>query len=531
MIQSLFSLHFSQEQLAYLYPSLGLLLCSLISYRAGRHQLSFFLLFLGAFGLRFFMIQLDPFLNEWDERYHALVAKSMMTNPFKPTLWPYHVLEYDYKEWAENHVWLHKQPLFLWQMGLSMKLFGVNEIAMRLPSAVMGAIQVLLLIRLGQLLHHQKVGYIAGFLFALNYFQLDETAGLQGREHNDVAFQFYFTASLWALAEYWKSNKRYWIPLIGLFSGMAVLIKWLFGLLVYAGWGLGLLTKKVNRWQFSSYLQIGLSFLVAILVFLPWQIYTAIRFPLESAHEFQYNGRHLFEVLEGHRGTWLYYFDWNYILYGKGSLWYIVPGLFWMLFKAQNHFLRYALLFCLVITYGFYTLAPSKGVAYVFVVSPVIVLAIGGIIFQAEEWLNWLLEKYIRSLPVKQIVQNLVFISIMIIAGIHSLRIWKIDQKHTFHPEMTKEQRENREKLIHNARIYKELDQLVPEEYVIFNCDDPISAMFYCNRIAYFWMGPDSHQELKERGINMAAFVDYRYPMPHYLKNDENTVVIDRIQK
>src|SRR5687768_6910766 len=72
----------------------------------------------GTFILRVFMAQLDPFLNLWDERYHALVAKNMMLEPFKPMLYANPVLPYSFDSWTNNHIWLHKQPLFLWQIAL-----------------------------------------------------------------------------------------------------------------------------------------------------------------------------------------------------------------------------------------------------------------------------------------------------------------------------------------------------------------------------------------------------------------------------
>lgn len=95
------------------------------------------LLMLTGFALRLFAAHLDPFLNIYDERYHALVARNMMDNPLKPYL-RLPIVEYDYKYWGGNYIWVHKQPLFLWQMVLSMKIFGVSEYAVRYPDVLMG---------------------------------------------------------------------------------------------------------------------------------------------------------------------------------------------------------------------------------------------------------------------------------------------------------------------------------------------------------------------------------------------------------
>ena len=68
--------------------------------------------------------RLDPYLHPWDERFHAVVAKRMLDDPFTPRLYPDTVVAADYGEWDRAHVWLHKQPLFMWCMSLSMAVFG-----------------------------------------------------------------------------------------------------------------------------------------------------------------------------------------------------------------------------------------------------------------------------------------------------------------------------------------------------------------------------------------------------------------------
>ena len=61
----------------------------------------------------------DLALHSWDELVPTLVANA--------------VLDYDYRNWGSNHVWLHKPPLALWMQAASMRMFGVGEWPMRLP--------------------------------------------------------------------------------------------------------------------------------------------------------------------------------------------------------------------------------------------------------------------------------------------------------------------------------------------------------------------------------------------------------------
>ena len=115
-----------------------------------QQYIQLFVLTILAFALRCYMATLDPFLHEWDEQYHALVARNMMDNPFVPMLRAGHLMPYNYEDWGGNIIWLHKQPLFMWQMALSMKICGVSLFALRLPSSILGTFMVPLLYHIGR---------------------------------------------------------------------------------------------------------------------------------------------------------------------------------------------------------------------------------------------------------------------------------------------------------------------------------------------------------------------------------------------
>ncbi len=92
------------------------------------HNLSAFFLMLVSAVFCLFVASTN-YLLPWDERYHALVAKNLIEHPLLPALYENPILPYDYKQWAGNHIWVHKQPVTLWGMALSIKLFGTNVIA------------------------------------------------------------------------------------------------------------------------------------------------------------------------------------------------------------------------------------------------------------------------------------------------------------------------------------------------------------------------------------------------------------------
>jgi len=136
-------------------------------------------------------VSADFFLHLWDERYHALVAKNLIKHSWIPTLYDNPLLPYNYQNWAGNHIWLHKQPLPLWTMAASMSLFGVNEIALRLPSIIFSSLGIGLTFVVGRYLFNEKVGFLAAFLFSLNGLIIELTGGRVTTDHIDVIFLFF----------------------------------------------------------------------------------------------------------------------------------------------------------------------------------------------------------------------------------------------------------------------------------------------------------------------------------------------------
>ena len=215
---------------------LSFLLSSIIFFINGKVTIAVSLLFISALTLFIFAALLDPFLNIWDERFHALVAKNLLNHPLLPTLYDNPVVSMPYDRWDRSIIWLHKQPFFLWQIAISYKIFGVNEFAVRFPSIILGSLLVPVCYRSGKILVNRNTGYYAAFFVASSYYLIELISGRHMVDHNDAVFFFYVSASIWAWLEFVVSGKKYWMVLTGLFSGFAVLTKWLVGLVVYSGW-------------------------------------------------------------------------------------------------------------------------------------------------------------------------------------------------------------------------------------------------------------------------------------------------------
>ena len=261
-----------------------------------RHRWSVMLLTLGGFFVYLAAARLMPYLNPWDELFHAQVAKNCMEHPFAPMLYDSNIVpNHNYGIWTCSHIWLHKQPLFIWQIALSFKIFGVSELSLRLPSVILCTLMIPLCYRMAFLLTQRRdTAFFTALCAACSWFLFRLTSGIQSTDHNDVSFIFFITASIWAFCEYIHSDRKAgWAALVGILAGAAVLTKWLAGLLVFGVWGLYLLTEHkfyIKDWKFKHLL---LAFFVMLLIALPWQLYILQRFPEMAQQELLYNFKHI----------------------------------------------------------------------------------------------------------------------------------------------------------------------------------------------------------------------------------------------
>ncbi len=479
------------------------------------------LLMLSALLLRLLMISLDPFIHDWDERYHALVAKNMISFPFKPMLVMDPVMAYDYLDWSNNHIWLHKQPLFMWQMALSMKLFGVNEIAMRLPSAIMGTILVWLTYDLGRkwIPAKPEVAFVAAFLTTFSSYTLGMISGQVSLEHNDIAFLFYVTASFWAWTNYVQNDfKLKWAVLTGAFIGLAVLNKWLTGYLVMGGWGLYLLTNFGIKIRLQHILHLGIAFLVSLIVFVPWQLYISNAFPVESAIEYQHNTEHFTKDF-GHPGdVWTHLkflstaYHWALIAFALIGMYAILRS------KEINKKIAISFLAMIIVVFAFFSiLVKTKMPAFVFPVSPLIFTFMAFGVFAA---VNWLAHKWTIPTADHQIMTLVVVITL----GILNLKPGQIANNRSL-------TNEGRNAKISNSLVYKNLPDSVTKDRIIINCKsfENVEVMFHKDTRAYHWYPPENILDsLQQLGHKFAVFRNTaNQSVPAYIYDDPEIIMIE----
>ena len=479
------------------------------------------LLFISGLLLRFAIAAFDPYLNEWDERFHALVAKNMIQFPFKPMLHAQPIMPYDIGDWCCNHIWVHKQPLFMWQMAGSMYLFGINEVAMRLPSVFMGALSILFIFEIGNYWTNNKnIAFFAGFLFAFSYYQLELTSGRLGLDHNDAAFSFYVLASIWAFVKYLKSKHNWkWAILIGLFVGFAILIKWLTGLLVFGGWGLYLLQTKDDRQNLKKWKHLFLAVILCCLVFIPWQIYIMTYFPEESSIMYESNRKHITEALQGHSGGFLYHIKKLDLLYSTFVLPFLALGSF-LLFRIKHskRILSISFFAMIVVIYFFFSIiVKTKMPAFTYPVAGLIWIIISSGIIYSINYLN----QYFKS----RINRRFLFGLLFLFFGIMVLQPMRIVKHRSINNEW-------RNAKINNTYIFKELPLDSIQKRIILNCKsfENVELMFYQDVNAYHWFHEEQLLDsMMNLGYQFAAFKSHtNQHLPDYIEQSERIYIIDR---
>lgn len=150
-------------------------------------------------------------LFDWDEINFAESAREMLVSGN----WLYPQIKF-------TAFW-EKPPLFIWLQAISMKLFGINEFAARLPNAICGTLTLWMLYLTGRKLKDEKFGLIWALVYACSllpfiYFK----SGIIDPVFNLFIFSSYL---IFIYAVKNGSGGFKLIILAGFLNGLAVLTK------------------------------------------------------------------------------------------------------------------------------------------------------------------------------------------------------------------------------------------------------------------------------------------------------------------
>ncbi|HTL81627.1 MAG TPA: glycosyltransferase family 39 protein [Bacteroidia bacterium] len=459
----MFETHFSDIAIGHFVAAFLLLFASVTYFQKKRMAMSMLLLFLAGFTLRMLMTDIDPFLHIWDEQFHALVAKNMMSGLFHPVLVKDEVIPMDPAYWVNCHTWVHKPPLFLWQMALSMKIFGANVFAVRFPSALLSAFMIPAVYRMGKLIRNDQTGYIAALIIAFSNIHVDVVSGFLNTDHNDVVFAAYVLFSFWSFTEYVYSSKKSFIILTGIFTAAAVLTKWLPGFLVIGIWGIALLSDKEWRKSKKRWLDLFLAGIISLLLAMPWFIYVSMKWPVEWSATLQDFSKPFSQDL-GHPGNLFFHFSTLKEQTGWVFMIALFLGMFFFFTRNTNRIIRVGFSAAVIFVFVFYTFVKAKMPLYCFMVYPLLII-IAAIAFDEaiEAWKNFFAKQKTFVLFFCFLVIGYLFLDLGRLESLHTER----DPKEIY-----------RKTRMANLHTFLEVDQKLQGNEVVFNCGSWNAAEF-----------------------------------------------------
>ena len=152
-----------------------------------------------------------PYISQWDEAYHALVAKNLTAHPLEPTLYEETVLPADDREWTKARVWLHKPTLPLWLMSAGIAVFGENELSFRLPAVVFDTLVILLIFLLGDELFdaaRHRAGLFAAAFYAINPLMIRLVSGRIPNDTTNAVTVFFVALTVFLFVVSARRNSR-----------------------------------------------------------------------------------------------------------------------------------------------------------------------------------------------------------------------------------------------------------------------------------------------------------------------------------
>ena len=359
-------------------------------------------------------------IHYWDEGFHAIVARNLTKHPLKFTLYDQPWLQYNYKNWGGNHIWLHKPPVAMWKICISHFIFGINAFALRLPSAISLVLSAWLTFRIASDLFDKRTGLIAAFLQAFNPFLFESVHGYRFSDHIDIALLLWVQASCWFLLRALRTGKRRNYILSGVAMGIAYLSKSYLALITFGiafvVWFVTWYKRKLQIHRESidapatvgvhksgslvtngederiRLSDVGLQLLVGIGTVAPWALYCLIKYPQEYIWEHRRVLEHLNTNIEGWKASWdrpLFEYMPLFYPFFYAALFAIVLCLLVVMFKSW----RLPEIFVLAWAIGVivpHTLAQTKTPSATMIAVPPLLICMATVIRRAWKQRDWL---------------------------------------------------------------------------------------------------------------------------------------------
>ncbi|MCS7074801.1 MAG: glycosyltransferase family 39 protein, partial [Bacteroidia bacterium] len=286
-----------------------------------------FILFLIALYFPYFLHLDRLVIREWDEARVAMNAVEM----YESGNWLVS------KFFGKPDLWNTKPPFLLWLQVICMKFLGINELAVRLPSAIAGFLTSLLYCWF--FVRRQldlRLGILAGLILATSYGFVSEHSTRTG--DYDALLTFFLTASLFTWYDYLETKENRILLIFWGCLSLAVLTKSIQGLLLVPTYLLWFFwTKQSFRLMISKPMLVGIGiFLLTVGGFY------GIREAIEPGYwkavwENEIGGRY-FSTIENHKQDFWFYFQEIFNVRYSFWFWFAVIGIFIGYFSVNPTF-------------------------------------------------------------------------------------------------------------------------------------------------------------------------------------------------
>jgi 4-amino-4-deoxy-L-arabinose transferase-like glycosyltransferase len=374
---------------------------------------------------------------------------------------------------------------------------------MRMPSILLSTLAISLTYGIGTHLFSKRIALLAAGFQAINGHVIALAAGRVGSDHVDTLLVVLIAVGVFLAARQKTRGGVLLLCGVGLCTGLAVLTKWLVALLIPAIW-LSFVYQRERAGSLMAKLMLILA--VATAIGAPWQVYIWRAFPQEAAWEADYNLKHLFVPVEGHRHPPYYYF--LGLRHTFGELIYI-PIVWFLVFVGHRRRTahEWPIVIWFLVPYVVFSCAATKMLGYVTVAAPAVFL------MAAAFW--WRLRETVGKVDYgrAQHVGTVLLLALLILLPIrHTLEHFKVWSASNPNPEWT--------------RLLRTLeDRTRHEKVVLFNWEWPIEAMFYISHPAYSHVPTEAEiQELQTRGYRVLVYNRGEMP-PNFLHDPRITIL------
>ncbi|HIK38495.1 MAG: glycosyltransferase family 39 protein [Geminocystis sp.] len=277
-----------------------------------------------------------------------------------------------------------KPPLSYWLMAISMQIGGVNEVAARIPSALLATATVFLVFyTLQKVTFSWAVGGIAAAMMTLNPAWI--AWGRVGV--SDMYLSATITIALLSFFLAYSQNQWPWYLSFYIFIGLAVLSKGPVGLLLpflIIACFLLYLGGETARKTLDK-MRLGWGLLVIAAVTLPWYIAITLRHGWEYINTFfgYHNFQRFTSVVSNHPGPWYYFvpvlivgvIPWSGYL--PLAIFHLKPWKrhYWLRQPLLSHLGVYAF-FWLAIIFTFFSVSATKLPSYILPAMPAAIILV-----------------------------------------------------------------------------------------------------------------------------------------------------------